>query len=142
MTRLVPLKHCDTYGFRCTYEVVTAESCEHGEAFDRGYLDWQGNAVDRELDSHWDLQDLARLSDYRFEGDGDRVPRWVTCEATSDDLFEPQGGVWSFLNDTDDAIAGSISIHRPDWCTDASWLRVLKLLGWSYRYWSPFAPVH
>jgi len=109
MTYLTSQKHCDFHGFCCTYEVITAGSCEQGEALDHGYLDRYGEAVDEAYDSHWDLQDLSRLSGYRFEGDGAKVPRWLTCEA-------------------------GISIHRPDWCTDASWLRVLKLLGWSYRY--------
>ena len=25
---------------RATYEVITADSCEHGDASDRGWLDW------------------------------------------------------------------------------------------------------
>jgi len=133
MTYLTSQKHCDFHGFCCTYEVITAGSCEQGEALDHGYLDRYGEAVDEAYDSHWDLQDLSRLSGYRFEGDGAKVPRWLTCEAGMDDLIKPQG-VWSSLNGTDDVLGGTISIHRPDWCTDASWLRVLKLLGWSYRY--------
>ena len=133
MTFNTSQKHCDLHGFRCTYEVITAESCEQGEAFGHGYLDWQGNAVDEARDSHWDLQDLSRLSGYRFEGDGGKVPSWVACDADAMDLIKPQG-VWSFLDCTDDVIGGTVFIHRPDWCTDASWLRVLKLLGWSSRY--------
>ena len=132
-------KHCDFHGFRCTYEVVTVASAVAGDFSDLGYLDWQGNAVDEARDSHWDLQDLSRLSGYRFEGDGGKVPSWVTCEALMDDLIEPQG-VWSFLaaaqqrTEDDEVWGGCISIHRPAWCTDASWLRVLRLLGWSSRY--------
>lgn len=140
MTWLYSQKHCDFHGFRCTYEAVFHGDAIHGEASERGYLDWQGNAVDEAHESHWDLQDLARLSVYRFEGDGSRVPSWVTCEVDMEDLIRAQG-VWSFLaaaqeraEGEEEVIGGCISIHRPDWCTDASWLRVLKLLGWSYRY--------
>ena len=139
MTWLTSQKHCDFHGFRCTYEVVTAESVTEGDASDRGYLDWRGNAVDEARDSHGDLQDLARLSCYRFEADGGPVPSWVTCEALNDDLIKPQGA-WAFLETAqhcsagDEVWGGSISIHRPDWITDASWLRVLRLLGWSYRH--------
>ena len=55
-------------GFRATYEVITAESCEQGDASDRGWLDWLGDAVDNAWDSHWDLQDLMRLQGYRLRG--------------------------------------------------------------------------
>ncbi|NCW69403.1 MAG: hypothetical protein EBV86_12730 [Marivivens sp.] len=139
MTYVTSQKHCDVHGFRCTYEVVTVGSAIAGEASELGYLDWQGNAVNEARDSHWDLQDLSRLSVYRLEGSGGRVPDWVTCEALMDDLIKPQG-VWSFLetaqqySEDDEVWGGCITIHRPDWCTDASWLRTLKLLGWKYRY--------
>ena len=136
MTWLYSQKHCDVHGFRCTHEThefVTAGGSEMGYVTDRGYLDWQGKAVDEAHESHWDLRDLARLSGRRFESDGAKVPDWVVCEADTTDLIKPEGA-WSFLGCTDDVIGGSIYIHRPGWCTDASWLRVLKLLGWSSRY--------
>ena len=79
--------HCDHHGFRVTYETFTAESCEAGDCSDRGWLDWLGSPVDQPVDSHWDLQDLCRLQGYRFEGDGARVPRWLTCEADMSDLI-------------------------------------------------------
>ena len=133
-------KHSDFHGFRCTYAVVTKQSCSDGDTADIGWLDWQGNPVDNARDSHWDLQDLSRLSCYRFEGDGGPLPDWVTCESLIDDLIHPTGA-WSFLkqaqqatDDSDEVWSGSIWIHRPDWITDASWKRTLKLLGWSSRY--------
>lgn len=138
MSWLSSQKHCDFHGFRCTYEVVTVGGLIAGEASDLGYLDWRGNPVDEARDSHWDLQDLARLSGYRLEGSGGPVPSWVTCEALNDDLIKPQG-VWAFLETAqqcagdDEVWGGAVSIHRPDWITDASWLRVLRALGWSYR---------
>lgn len=140
MSWLTSQKHCDFHGFRCTYEVATEQSAIEGDAFDRGYLDWQGNAVDEPHDSHWDLQDLARLSCYRLEGSGGPLPDWVTCEALTDDLIDPQGP-WQFLKhaqqrcaDPDSVWGGAVSIHRPDWITDASWRRVLRALGWTYRH--------
>ena len=128
--------HCDRYGFRATYEILTAESCEQGDAWERGWLDWLGDPVDQPVDSHWDLQDLCRLQGYRFEGDGARVPRWLTCDADMSDLIH-SARPWGFLADVpagDEVLGGSISIHRPDWITDASWLRVCRLLGWRSRY--------
>ena len=121
-------------GFRATYEVITAESCEAGDASDRGWLDWPGDAVDNAWDSHWDLQDLMRLQDYRLEGDGADLPRWVTADADMSDLMQ-RARPWGFLADHErrgdgEPIGGSISIHRPDWITDASWLRVLRAMGW------------
>jgi len=128
--------HCDHHGFRVTYETFTAESCDAGDCSDRGWLDWLGSPVDQPVDSHWDLQDLCRLQGYRFEGDGARVPRWLTCEADMSDLIHC-ARPWGFLAyapDGEDVLSGSISIHRPDWITDASWLRVCCLLGWRSRY--------
>ena len=118
-------------GFQATYETITAESCEQGDASERGWLSWLGNAVDNAWDSHWDLQDLTRLTGYQWEGDGGNVPRWITCDADMSDLIHC-ARPWGFLADCSDGevIGGSISIHRPDWITDASWLRVCRLLGY------------
>ena len=123
-------------GFRATYELITAESCEQGDTAEHGYLDWLGDPVDNPCESHWDLQDLLRLKDSYWEGDGDEIPRWITCDAEQGEIsqcYRP----WGFLSDGpegQDVIGGSISIHRPDWITDASWLRVCRVLGWRWRY--------
>lgn len=124
----------DRVGFQATYEVITEASCEQGDAEERGWLDWLGDAVDHPWESHWDLQDLKRLQGYRWEGDGASVPGWVTADADMGDLMS-RARPWGFLADADAAcdseiIGGSITIHRPDWITDASWLRVLRMLGW------------
>ena len=131
MTYETSQKLCDRLGFQATYEVMTDDSVSVGDAADRGWLDWLGDAVDNASDSHWDLQDLARLKGYHFEGDGGRVPSWITCDADMSDLIH-NARPWGFLADCSDGevIGGSISIHRPDWITDASWLRVCRLLGW------------
>ena len=121
-------------GFQATYELITAESCEHGDAADRGWLDWLGDAVDNPWESVWDLQDVTRLIGYRWESDGSDVPRWLTCDADMSDLCQ-RARPWGFIADHRDGepIGASISIHRPEWITDASWLRVCRVLGWSRR---------
>ena len=122
----------DRLGFRATFETITEDSVQAGDAADRGWLEWTGSATDLGIYSHWDLQDLMRLKGYRFEGDGGKVPGWITCDADQTDVIQ-QSGVWSFLDSRwldSEVIGGSISIHRPDWITDASWLRVCRLLGW------------
>lgn len=78
--------------FRVTYETMTAESAEQGDCADRGWLAWNGSPADEYFDSVWDLRDLTdKLAGCYAEGDGDRLPRWIT---------------------------------------DASWIRVCRLLGW------------
>jgi len=92
--------------------------------------------VDNACDSHWDLQDILRLKGYRLEGDGSSVPRWLSAEADMSDLIHC-ARPWAFLADSpedQETIGGTISIHRPDWITDASWLRVCRMLGWKNRY--------
>ena len=135
MTYSEALSPAVSKGFQATYELITAESCEQGDAADRGWLNWLGDAVDNAWDSQWDLQDLTRLTGYRWESDGSDVPRWLTCDADISDLCQ-RARPWGFIADHRDGepIGASISIHRPDWITDASWLRVCRVLGWSSRY--------
>jgi hypothetical protein len=129
------MTHLQENGFQASFELMTAESCEQGDAADRGWLDWMGDKVDDACHSHWDLQDLLELKGHHFEGDGSSVPRWITCNADLSvviDCSQP----WRFLADAPDGeevIGGSISIHRPDWITGASWLRVCRMLGWAPR---------
>jgi hypothetical protein len=120
--------------FRVTGEVVTAESCEAGDAAQRGYVDSIG-FMDEEP-CEWELRDVVDQFGggvYRPEGDGADVPRWLTFDASQDDLLGCHGG-WGFLEDPmadgAEVIGGSLSVHRPDWITDGSWLRVCRLLGW------------
>ena len=117
--------------FRVTYETVTAESAAQGDYAYSGWLDWLGSPVDQYFDSVWDLRDLAdRLAGCSAEGDGDRVPRWITLDPGTDFWLS------SFWRDLagEDALSVTASVHRPDWITDASWLRVCQVLGWRCRY--------
>ena len=129
------LRSTEPYGrFRLTAELVTAESCEAGDAAERGYLTSWGSLSDEYSDSCWDLRDLADQFGcyYRPEGDGAALPRWISFEASQEDVLQPVNG-WAFLSESlegEEPIGGSISVHRPDWITDGSWARVCRLLGW------------
>ena len=129
------LRSAETFGeFRLTAEAISEESSEAGEAAERGWLTSWGDLADEYLESSWNLRDLVDLfgRGYRPEGDGSTLPRWLTFEASSDDVLGPSDG-WSFLSELlcgEEAIGGSISVHRPGWVSDASWLRVCRLLGW------------
>jgi len=117
--------------FRVTYETVTAESAEQGDFAESGYLDWLGSPVDQYSDSAWDLRDLTdKLAGCSAEGDGARVPRWITLDPGTDFWLSP---FWRDLAG-EDALGVTASVHRPDWITDASWIRVCRMLGWSWRY--------
>lgn len=129
------LRSAETFGeFRLTAEAISEESCAAGDAAERGWLTSWGDLADEYLESSWNLRDLVDLFGraYRPEGDGGTVPDWLTFEASCDDMISPSGG-WGFLSELlcgEEAIGGSISVHRPGWVTDASWLRVCRLLGW------------
>ena len=96
LARIDTMTHLQENGFQATFELMTAESCEQGDAADRGWLDWRGDKVDDACHSHWDLQDLLELKGHRFEGDGSSVPSWITCDADLSlviDCSQP----WRFL---------------------------------------------
>jgi len=113
--------------FRVTYETITEESAEMGDAAERGYLSWQGTPEDDYAQSVWDLRDLTdKLAGCYAEGDGAAVPRWLSLDPGSDFWLSP---FWRDLAGTD-ALGVSASVHRPDWITASSWLRVCRLLGW------------
>lgn len=123
------IRTSESFGrFRVTYDVV-GESDDVADFIDAGYLDWQGNPVDDYIESEWDLRDLTdKLSGHLTEGDGAPVPQWIT--------IDPESGWWlsSFWrniagSDADDVLSVRAQVHRPGWITDASWLRVCRLLG-------------
>jgi hypothetical protein len=100
-------------------------------------VDRFGQFRDEPWEGEWDLQEIVEQfgRGYRPEGDGSGVPRWLSFEASCDDLVSPCDG-WSFLGeeiDGEEVIGGGLSVHRPDWITDGSWLRVCRLLGWRAR---------
>ena len=117
--------------FRVTYETISAESASIGDAENRGWLDWRFCPVDEAEQSDWDLRDLSGLiGGAEVCGDGDRIPRWITITPGTDWWLDSS---WENIS-TDETIAVSVSIHRPGWITDGSWLRVCRLMGWQWRW--------
>ena len=121
-------RKCDGYIFPVTAEAITAESCEAGDAEQRGYVDYLGNWCDEP-----DLWDLRHLLEYlpsgRWEGDGGTVPRWITLEPSSDAWLD------SLYSDLAEDVSGDVlsidfSVHQPPQLADASWIRVCRILGW------------
>jgi hypothetical protein len=120
--------------FAVTYSIYSEESVESGDVAAQGYCDTSGCDVERE-DWSWALADLLQFKGYRFEGDGARIPSWISCDASMTDLFGQPSGFWrDLLEDESDVCSAEVSIHRPDWITNASWIRVCRLLGWTNRY--------
>ena len=127
--------------FPVTAEVFTEESAENGDCEIRGYIDHLGRWDDHYErfgtypdDCGWQLSTLVEdLSHRRWEGNcwPCNLPDWITTESTSDDLLTREGdwSVWEPLASVEGALGMSVSIHRPDWITDASWRRALRLLG-------------
>ena len=122
------LRTTEPYGsFRVTYETVTAESAECGDYAEHGWLSWNGCPCDDYIHSDWDLRDLLdRLAGCYAEGDGAAVPSWLTLDPQSDFWLSP---FWRDLAG-EDALGVTAAVHRPDWITDSSWIRVCRLLGW------------
>ena len=121
-------RKCEGFVFPVTAEAITAESCEHGDAEQRGYVDWLGNWCD-EPDC-WDLRHLLEhLPSGRWEGDGGKVPRWISLESDSDAWL---CSLWQELAEAvdGDVLSVGFSVHQPPQLTESSWLRVCRLLGW------------
>ena len=53
---------------------------------------------------------------------------WLSLDPQSDFWLSP---FWRDLAGQD-ALGVTAAVHRPDWITDASWLRVCRLLGWRH----------
>jgi hypothetical protein len=120
----------------CTADVITAESAEHGDAAERGYVDCLGRLWDDSDQASWDLREvLAQMEGRRPEGSGGCCPDWLSFESLSDDhLIRPDSWTaWRHMG-KDDVIGMTVSVHRPRDITDSSWLRICRMLGWRYRY--------
>jgi hypothetical protein len=101
--------------FRVTYEIVTPESAEHGDAAERGFVEpgeWK-TTIEESLagkDQHtMSLREAMRLC-YPVEDAG----HWWTGEAEQDH----QTGAYE-----------TRSIHPPNGITASSYARVSRLLG-------------
>jgi hypothetical protein len=120
----------------CTADVITVDSAEYGDVAERGYVDCLGRLWDDSDHAVWDLREvLAQMAGRRPEGSGGRCPDWLTFEGQNDDhlLRADSWSAWRFMGQ-DDVIGMTVSVHRPRDITDASWLRICRMLGWQYRY--------
>ena len=115
--------------FNLTADLVTEDSCFHGDWEKAGFLDESGqltNKKDNYTFSLTELRDLLEQCLY-WERSSDT---WITATKEMCNEFNTPSGLWSFLDDDSvdsDILSGQISIHRPEEITDASWERVLKL---------------
>jgi hypothetical protein len=126
-----PAVTIETFGtFRVTAATIAADA--DGDYNRQGYISSFATWEDDDVYSDWDFRDLYdRFRGVRFEGDGANVPRWVSSDGNDSSVFLDPFSM-GLMDDDDVAIV--YSIHRPDWITDSSWLRVLKCLGWKPRY--------
>ena len=116
--------------FNLTAELVTEDSCLHGDAEKRGFLDESGQLTSKKDNYTFSLRELCEegLHYFYWERSSDT---WITCYYNASDMFSEPENIWSFMADDSvdsDVLSGSISVHRPDNITDASWERVVKHL--------------
>ena len=116
--------------FNLTAELVTEDSCVHGDAEKKGFLDESGQLTNKKDNYTFSLRELCKegLHYLYWERSSDT---WITCYYNASDMFSEPENIWSFMADDSvdsDVLSGSISVHRPDNITDASWERVVKHL--------------
>lgn len=101
--------------FRVTYEVVTPESAEHGDAAERGWVQPGG----------WHYEDAP-------EGSGNDAPMSLREALQLASPQEDSGQWWSEVDGRDDYRTGANevrAIHPPRNITAASYARVSRLMG-------------
>jgi hypothetical protein len=102
--------------FRVTYEIVTPESAEHGDAEERGFIEpgeWRTpieEAMRQPDDFTMTLREAMRLCDPQE----DSGRWWSECDGRQD----YQTGAYEIR-----------SLHPPEGITAASYARVTRLLG-------------
>ena len=100
-------------GFRVTYEIVTPESAEHGDAAERGFIDSWGMQVDALI--------------------GQETPGVAMTLREALQLCSPQEDSGSWFNECDgreNYQTGAVetrSLHPPDNVTGASYARLKRL---------------
>lgn len=102
--------------FAVSYEIVTEESVEHGDAAERGFIDKNLSLRDAIKALHATRTNEVECSPYFPETDGTPVdrPRWVTVH----NGMEYRTGEYE-----------SRSLHIPEKITRASARRIAKLAG-------------
>ena len=116
--------------FNLIAELVTENSCFHGDAEKRGFLDESGQLTDKRDNYTFSLRELCEegLHYLYWERSSDT---WITCYYNASEMFSKPENIWSFMDDDSvdsDVLSGSISVHRPANISDASWERVIKHL--------------
>jgi len=116
--------------FRLTYEVVTEESAQEGDAAERGWLDLYGarSPVESEPPA-MELRDAVnrfrRESADSVSVEPDSIPmrfsppRWISAAPTSCDEYGE---------------SVTVSLHIPEGVSGASRIRIARLLGVSSRW--------
>lgn len=115
-----------------TFDTVTEQSAEDGEASASGFVDSAGFTADalspEVADMGWTLSEVLD----RVQSSADH------CEAQERSIYcYPGSGFWldSWLSnlptheDDGEIIGATFAIHRPDGMSDGSWRRVCRLLG-------------
>lgn len=113
--------------FRLTYELVTEESAQHGEAERSGWLDSGGYEVEfpEEMTLRDAVETFHRESADSVTVEPDSVPmrhsppRWITAVPTSLDEYGE---------------SRSVSLHIPNGVSGASRIRIARLLGVPSRW--------
>jgi hypothetical protein len=98
--------------FRVTYEIITPESAEHGDAEERGYVLPGGWRTDDDGEADMTLRDAMRLAGPQ----------------------EDAGGWWCEVDGRQNYRTGAEerrSIHPPRNITAASYARVSRILGFN-----------
>ena len=120
-------------GFRITWECVSDESAEHGDAESRGFLDGYGLPFDyppepgqpAEAPGEWPLREALAVLD-------SALPSTANLEAVeASDSVQRQARwiTWSTGRDYHDGKARSLSLHIPEHVTPASRGRLCRLLA-------------
>jgi hypothetical protein len=123
--------------FQLTFETYTKESMENGDCSASGWVCPAGCtsqlSPSEPNDLSWDLREVAdRFRGYEIQPSSSTVNQrsWLIIDSSQDDFLSPYG-FWSGLpteSKEEEIISASIGVHRPDGITDASWLRVQRLL--------------
>ena len=102
--------------FSITYETVTPESAEHGEADESGWIvDGHGSRVTLG-DCYWALQNAGAIGCYVEANENPvRAPRWLTFYKVEEDYATGAETSWS--------------LHIPDYVSDASRRRIARLFN-------------
>lgn len=118
------IRQSEAYG----YFRLTADVFNHTEEVESGYISTLATWEDDYAQSEWDIRSIKdRFSGFYVEGDGASVPRWITFNIENPAI---NSSFIMGLTNFECPDTACVSVHRPGWITDHSWLRVCRILGW------------